>query len=200
MTLGLYIHGTSPLHRLPAGAKVPGLAAAGIALFLTAEPLLLGAVLLAVLALPAAARLPWREVLRQVRPALVLLLLIFAVHAVLTDWRLGLVIVLRFAILILLATLVTLTTRVSDMIETIERGLRPLAVLGLNPAKLSLMLSLTIRFVPLLFTQLQEIREAQRSRGLDRSLVAVVVPLLIRTLRMANDLTEAIEARCYDAD
>jgi biotin transport system permease protein len=62
------------------------------------------------------------------------------------------------------------------------------------------MLSLALRFIPLLFDKFEEIREAQRARGLERSVVALLMPLLIKTLRMANDLTEAIEARGYDPD
>lgn len=86
------------------------------------------------------------------------------------------------------------------MIDTIERGLRPLKLVGVSPAKVGMMLSMTIRFIPMLFSMLQDIRTAQRARGLEHSVVAVVVPLLIRALRMGNDLTEAIEARCYDPD
>jgi biotin transport system permease protein len=62
------------------------------------------------------------------------------------------------------------------------------------------MLSLALRFIPLLFEKFQEIREAQRARGLDRNLLALLMPLLIKTLRMAGDLTDAIEARGYDPD
>jgi biotin transport system permease protein len=86
------------------------------------------------------------------------------------------------------------------MIEVLERAFAPLRVFGVNPEKLSLMLSLALRFIPLLFEKFQEIREAQRARGLDRNFLALLMPLLIKTLRMANDLTEAIDSRGYDPD
>ena len=54
------------------------------------------------------------------------------------------------------------------------------------------------RFIPLLFDQFAEIREAQRARGLDRNIFALLMPLMIKTLKMADNLTEAIEARGYD--
>ena len=130
----------------------------------------------------------------------VLIAVIFLVHGYFTSWTLGFLVVLRFAILLLLALLVTFTTRTSEMIDVLERGFSPLALIGVNPAKLSLMLSLALRFIPLLFEKFTEIREAQRARGLDGNIVALIMPLLIKTLRMANDLTEAIEARGYDPD
>ena len=79
-----------------------------------------------------------------------------------------LLIVLPLAMLVLLGMLVSFTTRASDMIETIERGLAPIALVGIDPAKVSLALSLALRFIPLLYEQVQDIREAQRVRGLER--------------------------------
>ncbi len=200
MNLGLYVHRDTPLHRLPAGAKLLALLAAGVGVFLISDPLWLLPLLVAVAALFLAGRVPIRQALRQLRPAAVLIAVIFLVHGAFTSWALGVLVVLRFAILILLAVLVTFTTRVSDMIETLERALAPLAPLGVNPEKVSLTLSLALRFIPLLVDRFVEIREAQRARGLDRNILALLMPLMIRTLRMANDLTEAIEARGYDPD
>ncbi len=200
MNLGLYVHRDSPLHRLPAGAKLVVLFAAGIAVFMVSNPLWLLPVPGAVIGLFVVGRVPIREALRQLRPAAVLIVIIFLVHGYFTSWTLGALVVLRFAILLVLAVLVTFTTRVSDMIDTLERALAPLAPLGVNPEKVSLTMSLALRFIPLLFDRFTEIREAQRARGLDRNIFALLMPLLIRTLRMANDLTEAIEARGYDPD
>ncbi len=200
MTVGLYIHRTTPIHALPAAAKLAVLAAAGLAVFLTRDLAALGAALAAVLALFALARLPWRELVHQIKPAFWLLAILFLVHWAITDWQQGLLAVLRFGVLILLATLITFTTRVSDMIDVIERGLEPLRRFGANPARLGLMLSMAIRFIPLLFALYHEIREAQAARGLQRNVFALLLPLLVRTLRLADDITDALEARCFDAE
>ena len=96
--------------------------------------------------------------------------------------------------------LVTLTTKMSDMIDVVERVIRPLGYVGINPSKVSMMLSMVIRFIPLMMREAQEILEAQRARGLDRNAIALLVPLLIKTLKMADDLSDAIEARGYDAE
>ncbi|HEX8819249.1 MAG TPA: energy-coupling factor transporter transmembrane component T, partial [Archangium sp.] len=134
------------------------------------------------------------------RPAAFVLGALFVLHVLLSGVEPALQAVLRLAVLLLLATLVSLTTRASDMLESLERALRPLGRLGVNPARLSLMLSLTLRFIPLLATWLHDIREAQRVRGLENDPFAVLVPLLVKTLRTADQLADAIDARCFDPE
>lgn len=198
--LSLYVAGDSFVHRLPAGAKLVMLFAGSIALFAVSGIPVHAGELLAVAGLYRAARLPWRDTLHQLRPALLFLVPIFLFHVFLTDWVLGLETVLRIVVLLALAVLVTLTTKLSDMIDVIERAARPLRHVGINPSKVGMMLSMVIRFVPLMMREAQEILEAQRARGLDRSAIALLVPLLIKTLKMADDLSDAIEARGYDAE
>jgi biotin transport system permease protein len=198
--LGLYIERNSAIHALAPGVKMLVLALSAVALIAVDDWRVLGAILAAVLALFAVARLPAREVAAQLRPVLFLGLFFFVIHWLLVSWQSGLVTVLRFTILVSLAVLITLTTRISDMVDALESGLRPLRVLGVNPAKVSLMISLAMRFVPLLIDLVREIQAAQRSRGLERSVTAVAVPLIVKTLRMASVLTDAIDARGYDPD
>lgn len=200
MSLALYIHRSSPLHRLAPSVKVAVLIAAGIGVFFIESLPWLAGVLIVVILLYGLARLPPATVIRQLRPIALLIGIIFVFHGIFTTWTLGLLVVLRLAVLVLLGMLVSFTTRVSDMIETIERGLAPLALVGIDPAKVSLALSLALRFIPLLYEQVQDIREAQRVRGLERNFTAIAVPLLVRTLRMASDLTDAIEARGFDGN
>ena len=197
--LSLYVPGDSIVHRLPAGTKLLMLFAGSTALFAVSGIPVHAGELLVLAGLFRVARLPWRDTLHQLRPALLFLVPIFLFHVFLTDWVLGLETVLRIVVLLALAVLVTLTTRLSDMIDVIERVARPLRHAGINPSRVGMMLSMVIRFVPLMMREAQEILEAQRARGLDRSAIALLVPLLIKTLKMADDLSDAIEARGYDA-
>jgi len=98
----------------------------------------------------------------------------------------------------MMAGLLTLTTRSSDMIAAMERALTGLRHVGLNPAKISLTLSLALRFIPVLASATLEVREAQKVRQLERSVLAVAIPVVIRTLRMADDIADALDARGYD--
>ena len=197
MILSLYVPGDSPLHRLPAGAKLLILVAASSALFLVSGIPVHAGELLVVLALYRVARLPLRDTVHQLRPAFVFMVPIFLFHVFFTDWRFGLETVLRIAVLLLLAVLVTLTTKLSDLIEVLEGVMRPLRHVGVNPAKTGMMLSMVIRLIPLMMREAGEILEAQRARGLDASAVALLVPLLIKTLKMADALGDAMEARGY---
>lgn len=200
MTIGLYVVGDSPVHRLPAGAKVALLAVAGVVVFMIADRVWLVAILAAAVGVLALSRAPLRDTVRQLRPLVWILAAVLVAHAVLTSWTLGLVIVLRFAVLLLLALAVTFTTRISDMVAVVERLLAPLALVGANPEKISLTLSLALRFLPMLAERVHEVREAQKARGRERDLIALMVPLVLKTLRMAGDLTDAIEARGFDPE
>ncbi|MGB3492063.1 MAG: energy-coupling factor transporter transmembrane protein EcfT [Elainellaceae cyanobacterium] len=198
MTFGIYRPGTSFIHRLSASTKLGALALVGIGIFfIDSIPLLLGG-LAGVIGLVAIAHIPARVVWSQVRPVLVVLIVLVLAHSLLTHWQTGLMLALRFLILVLLATLTTLTTRTLDMVEAIAQALRPLRRWGVNPEQISLMVAIALRFIPVLLEQIHEIRDAQRARGLERPIVTLLIPLLVRTLHLADDLTDALDARCFD--
>lgn len=192
---GLYRPGDSRVHRMPAGAKLLALAVAGTLVVLVASPAVMGGLFLCSVVLFPVAGLSLREVGRQLRPALPILLFLLLAQLWLADAPSAALVVLRLATLLLLASLVTLTTRVSDSVEALEGALRPLRMIGVDPARTSLAISLAIRFIPALGTILAEVREAQVARGMERHPLALAVPLVLRTLRMADEIAEAIDAR-----
>ncbi|WP_288588479.1 energy-coupling factor transporter transmembrane protein EcfT [uncultured Methylobacterium sp.] len=200
MSLSEYRPGTSFLHRAPAGLKLLGLLGASTALFLVPSLPAAGTGLVAALLLYASAGLGWRITAGQLRPMAWLLVVLFLVQLALEGWLSGLLVVVRLAALLLLASLVTLTTRSSDLIAALERALGTLRWTGLNPAKVSLAIALALRFIPVLADITAEVREAQKARGLETSIVAIAVPVIVRTLKMADDIAAAIEARSYDPD
>ncbi len=188
------------LHRVPAGLKLVVLALAGAAVFLVDDLRVLGGFVAVAMLLPLSAWLPLKAVVRQVTPAAILVAAVAGFHLLMDEPRLAAEVSARLATVILLAVALTLTTRVSHMVEAIEAAARPFRCVGVNPAKVGLTLSLAIRFIPVLFDLVGEIREAQKARGLEGNVFAVVMPLLVRTLRMADDLADAISARGYDSD
>lgn len=198
--MGMYVPGDSLLHRVGAAPKLLALLFAGVGVFLLTLLPAVAAANLAAAGLYLVAGLPARETLRQLRPVAILLAAIFLFHAVLAGWQAGLAVVLRISALVLLATLVTLTTRLSDMIDTLTAALGPLRYVGASPERIGLVLSVAIRLVPLLLRELQRVREAQKTRGLERSVVALMIPFLVGTLRLARDMGDAIEARGFDPD
>lgn len=198
MTLGIYLHRDSAIHRVPAGLKVLVLLVGGTALFLVADIRLVCVALVGIIALYGVARIPVATLVAQLRPALWIFAVIFLFQLVTRDAVFAAMVVARFVTLLLLASLVTLTTPVSAMIEAIERSIGWLSQFGVNPAKVSLGLSLALRFIPVVAAITAEVREAQRARGLEWSVIAVALPVIIRTLKMADDVANAIDARAYD--
>lgn len=198
MSLGNYVHRESPIHRMPAGFKVLILVIGGTALFLVPDLLIMITILAATIVLYRVARIPMGIMVAQVRPIVWIFVLVFIFQLFTRDVAFAGMVVSRFVALLLLASLVTLTTPASEMIDAIERRIGWMRMIGVNPAKVSLGLSLALRFIPVVAKITSEVREAQRARGLDWSVIAVALPVIIRTLKMADDVANAIDARGYD--
>jgi biotin transport system permease protein len=193
--LGTYRPGTSPLHRAPAGGKLLGLTALLLVLALVRSPLgvAVGAVLVGVLA--AVARVGVRPLLAQARP----LRWVLALLAAFQLWSAGpvtaFVVVGSIFVAALLAGLVLLTTPTQALLDALVAGLRPLRPLGVDPERAGLVLALTIRAIPVVSGLAQDVVEARRARGVERSARAFAVPLVIRSVRYADRLGEALAAR-----
>ena len=198
MKLSLYIRRDSPVHALSAGWKLGLLLITGLLILFTDDARMLGAGLGIVLIGFPLARLPLSEIFHQARPLLIVLAIFFAAHAAFTSVQTGTVLTLRFAIMIACGLLLTLTTRVSDLMSVLERALRPLAPLGLNPEKTSLVFAMTIRFIPVLAETWETVRAAQQARGMDSNPLALLIPMTVLTLRRAEQISDAIEARGVD--
>lgn len=192
---GIYVRGDTVLHRMPAGAKLLALFGIGTVVFLIDDLAVIGALFLAVAAMLAWLGMPRAALVAHAKFLLPLFAVILVAHGFLTDWTTGALVILRFAALIGVATLVTMTTRTAAMLDAIEFGLDPLRRFGVDVGKVSLGLSLALRFIPVVARITAEVREAQRARGLERSVVALVLPVIVRLLRMADDIAEAIDAR-----
>lgn len=192
----LYIPGDSPLHRLPAWLKLLALAAAGAGLFLLRDPRGLALACLVAALLLRLARATVAGVWRQVRGLVWVLLAVALFTGFFQGWQEALAVVLRIAAMVGLALAVTLSTRTSDLIAVCERVLMPLQRIGLVDAgKVALALALALRFVPEIWRNFHEIREAQAARGLGANPVALIVPLVVLTLKRAQEVAEAIDAR-----
>ena len=199
--ISLYRPGSGFLHRTPAGVKLALLAV--IALGLSFVPPTSGAVLpisgavVAVSALflvagfdvPALGQAWWR--LRW------LILLLGAALVIFVSVPAAIVNTGRVVLLLLLAELVTRSTSTSALMEVIGRLLRPLRPLGVDPEAVALILSLTITMVPVVGGFVSAVREAQAARGV-RVGPRMAVPLLVRTLRHADAVGEALAARGLD--
>lgn len=196
MMLSLYVPGNSLLHRLPAGWKLGGLCLAGLLVYLLAQPVwLLAAAALAALLLWRSGA-GWRRIWRQGRALLCLILLLCAFMAIFDSPARAGVAALRVGTVCMLGMAVTFTTRSGDLLQVVERVLQPLQRLGwVDAGRVALAIGLVLRFVPEILRQYGELREAQQARGLKARGLALLVPLIVRTLRRAEEISDAIDAR-----
>lgn len=196
--LGLYVPGDSLLHRLPAGIKLLLLVALGVASVFLRSPLAISAAVVVVLACYALAGFTPVTAVRQVWPMRWFLLFILAFQWWVRGWQSAVVVVGVIAVLVMAAALVTLTTRTSAMVDVIVSVCRPLRVVGVDPDRVGLVIALAIRAVPIVAGFAAEIRDAQRARGARSSPRVYAAPLIVRSLRHADAVGEALAARGLD--
>jgi biotin transport system permease protein len=198
--LTMYRPGDGWLHRMPAGPKLALFAV--VAVVVAALPAVWAAVPVAVgvpLALYAAAGMGAGVGLHALGGQVWALRWMIAVTAVGQLIFLGpepaVANTARVAAAVLVAGVVPLTTPVSAMLDAGERGLRPLRVVGVDPARVALLWMVTLTTIPVLARHAAEVRDAQRARGLRPSLLRGTLPFLIVALRHADDLGDALAAR-----
>jgi biotin transport system permease protein len=193
-----YTPGTSLVHRAPGGLKLVMLAAIGVALVVLGgwwPPLV---ALATVICCYPLARLPARTVLSQLRQLIWIALVLAVAQLILSGWRAATAVVGTLLALVLAAGLVTLTTTMTELTDVLLRLLRPLQRIGVPTERLALLISLSVRAVPVIAALAAQVRDAQRARGLQASPRAFAVPLLVRSLRHAQALGEALLARGLD--
>lgn len=225
LLIGQYYAASSPVHRLDPRSKILISGALVVVLFLIDgfRGYLVAAA--AVAAVAALGRVPFRLLLRGLRPVLFLLVLTVVLHAFMsgregevlaalgplrvTDegLRLGLKMGVRLALLILFSSLLTLTTSPIELTDGLERLLRPANRVGVPVHDLAMMMTIALRFIPTLMDEADRIIKAQTARGADfqqggllqrvKALVPVLVPLFVSAFRRADDLALAMEARGY---
>lgn len=196
--LGLYQPGVSLLHRAPAAVKLIGLLMLAVLTQLIG-PWWIRLVLLAlVCSLYPLARIDLRFAVRQLRSLWWMLAAIGVAQVVLASWQLAVSVVITIASLVLAAGLVTLTTTTTELSNVVVTALRPLRRFGVSPDRVGLLIALSIRAVPVVLGLAEQIRDAQRARGLATSPRAFAVPLLVRALRHAQRMGEALTARGLD--
>ncbi|MRX45291.1 energy-coupling factor transporter transmembrane component T family protein [Agromyces kandeliae] len=195
--IGVFHPGSSVVHRAPALAKLGLLAVAVTATALVGSLPALGIVAAATIGLFALARIPVRVAWRQVSPILWVLVFAVPVQWIFAGWEAAATMGARLVLAVALAAVYTLTTTVSATLDAMQVLLRPFAR-WIDPDRVGLALALAIRCVPLLADLVREVLEARKARGAEGSLTALAVPVIVRTLRTADHLGEALMARGVD--
>lgn len=116
-------------------------------------------------------------------------------------------ILLRIINLITLSSLLTLTTKPTDLSNGLESLMKPLKIIGVNVSIFAMMISIALRFIPTLINEANRILKAQASRGVDfqegnlndkvKQIISLLIPMFVISYRRAGDLANAMEARGY---
>ncbi len=222
ITLGQYYPGDSILHRLDPRVKIVGTLLYIISLFVFRSwGFLLGTLFLA--AVIRMSHIPVSFMVRGLKTIFILMLFTMGLNIFLTQgevlwsWKFlhitkeGLAMAgktgIRLVYLVMGSSLMTLTTTPTKLTDAIEKLLKPFRVIKVPAHEIAMMMSIALRFIPILMEETDKIMKAQMARGADfengnlmkrvKALVPLLVPLFISAFRRANDLALAMEARCY---
>ena len=224
ITLGQYYRADSVLHRLDARTKTVLTFAVITATFFCRSFASLGLTAAFSALLVLLSRVPGRMVARSVRPLLWVLLFTAAMNLfyqrggdVLLSWKfitittqgisIAVFMAVRILCLVLVGSLLTYTTTPTQLTDALERLLSPLRYLKVPVHTFAMMMTLALRFIPVLLEEIERIMNAQKARGARwetggllkraKALIPIFVPLLVSAFRRAYDLALAMECRCY---
>lgn len=225
ITIGQYYPADSPLHKLDPRVKLFATVIYVIALFTFKGILGLAIITGFLYAVIKISKVPFKFMVKGLK-AIVVLLLITSVFNLLATpgdvvfWKWGtlqitdtgiinsVLMTVRLIYLILGTSLMTLTTTPNQLTNGLETALAPLNKMNVPVHSIAMMMSIALRFIPILIEETDKIMKAQMARGADfehgnliqkaKAMVPLLVPLFVSAFRRAEDLAMAMEARCYN--
>ena len=223
ITIGQYYPTDSVIHKLDPRVKLVGTIVFIISLFVFRSWVGYVLATLVLAAVIKISKVPFKFMIRGLKSIVILLLITVIFNLFLTPgetliqiWKLritkeGVVtavfMIFRLMYLIIGSSVLTLTTTPNHLTDGLEKGLNPLKKIKVPVHEISMIMSIALRFIPILLEETDQIMKAQMARGADfesgglikkaKSLVPLLVPLFISAFRRSNDLAMAMEARGY---
>lgn len=224
ITIGQYFPGNSFLHRMDARVKCVLLLFLLISAFLCFNFYALGALVLFSVFLVAASRIPFKTILKSLKPLILVMLLTMVLNLFYGSGKVlvelgalkiteggvinAIFLAVRIIVLVLISSLLTYTTSPTTLTSAIESLMAPVKLIKPEaPHMVAMTMTIALRFIPTLIDEMEKIMNAQKSRGADldsgnlvqraKALVPVLIPLFISSFRRARELAYAMECRCY---
>lgn len=224
ITIGQYYPAKSVLHRLDPRTKFLGTLGFLISVFLFHTFLGYAVATAFLVAMIAISKVPVKFMFKGLKAIVMILLITVVFNIILTPgevlWRFGIIKVtreglvlagrmaIRLVYLVIGSSIMTLTTTPNQLTDGLERLLRPLNKIRVPVHEIAMMMSIALRFIPILLEETDKIMKAQMARGADfesgnllkkvKSMIPLLVPLFVSAFRRADDLAMAMEARCYN--
>ncbi|MBO6267580.1 MAG: energy-coupling factor transporter transmembrane protein EcfT [Clostridium sp.] len=223
ITIGQYYPVDSVIHRLDPRTKLAGTLLFIVALFCANNVAGYAIITVFLAAVIKLSNVPFKFIVRGLRAVLVLLLISVLFNLFLTSgtviWqfkflkiteeglRLSVFMALRLIYLVIGSSVMTLTTTPNQLTDGMEQGLRGFTKFHVPVHEIAMMMSIALRFIPILVEETDRIMKAQTARGADfesgglmqriKNMIPLLVPLFVAAFRRATDLAMAMEARCY---
>ena len=223
ITLGQYYQADSVIHKLDPRVKLIATFVFIISLFVVDNFIGYGICFLFLAVAIGLSKVPVKFMLRGMKAIMFLLIITVVFNLFLTPgetlvsfWifkitkegvKLAFTMAVRLSMLIVGSSVMTLTTTPNNLTDGLESVMKPLGKIKVPVHEIAMMMSIALRFIPILLEETDKIMKAQIARGADfesgnlfkkaKSMVPLLVPLFISAFRRANDLAMAMEARCY---
>lgn len=224
ITIGQYYPAESPIHRLDPRTKILVTFMYISSLFVSNQFIGYGITLICLATVIRVSKVPLKFILKGLKAIVVIIILTISVNIFMTPgenvlvnfWVIkitleGLLLAAflasRLILLIVGSSILTLTTTPISLTDGIEHLLKPFEKIKVPAHELAMMMTIALRFIPILLEETDKIMKAQMARGAEfekgnlikkaKSLIPLLVPLFISSFRRADDLALAMEARCY---
>ncbi|MBR3575269.1 MAG: energy-coupling factor transporter transmembrane protein EcfT [Lachnospiraceae bacterium] len=223
ITIGQYYQTKSVIHRLDPRVKLLGTLLFIIALFSYKNPLGYALGIAFMCMVIKLSHVPVKFITKGLKGIMMIMCITVVINLFLTAgtplisfWKItityeglamAVTMIIRLILLIMGSSIVTLTTTPNNLTDGLEKGLGFMKVFHVPVGDVAMMMSIALRFIPILLEETDRIMKAQLARGADfengnlvkraKALVPVLVPLFVSAFRRAGDLAMAMEARCY---
>ena len=224
ITIGQYYPAESVIHRLDPRVKIVCTLLFLVSLFIQNSVLGYGLATIFLVCVIRISRVPFKFIVKGLKPVVILLLFTVVMNLFLTRggetlvhfWiftitesghRTSVLMAVRLIYLVIGSSLMTFTTSPNGLTDGLEKLLHPLNRVNVPVHEVAMMMSIALRFIPILLEETDKIMKAQMARGADfesgniiqraKAMIPVLVPLFVSAFRRANDLAMAMEARCY---
>ena len=224
ITIGQYYPAESVIHRLDPRVKIVCTLLFLVSLFIQNSVLGYGLATIFLVCVIRISRVPFKFIVKGLKPVVILLLFTVVMNLFLTRggetlvhfWiftitesglRTSVLMAVRLIYLVIGSSLMTFTTSPNGLTDGLEKLLHPLNRVNVPVHEVAMMMSIALRFIPILLEETDKIMKAQMARGADfesgniiqraKAMLPILVPLFVSAFRRANDLAMAMEARCY---
>ena len=224
ITLGQYYPADSPIHRLDPRVKLMGTLVYMVSLFMFRDIVGFAAATVFLICVIRLCKVPFSYMVRGLKAILIIMVITALFNLFLTPGKTVLVsygivtitleglknavfMLLRLVYLIVGTSVMTLTTTPNQLTDGLEKALMPLSKIQVPVHSIAMVMSIALRFIPILIEETDIIMKAQMARGADfehgsfirrvKAMVPLLVPRVVSAFRRADDLAMAMEARCY---